>query len=81
MLDDPAAFAPLGRAARATIEEKYSLEVCIPPLADFLERVANRKGTEAQFMMEQSEGLGQCPPEPRSHAGFRAHDVVCVYGC
>ena len=31
VLDDPAAFAPLGRAARETIVEKYSLEVCIPP--------------------------------------------------
>ena len=44
VLDDPAAFAPLGRAARRTIEEKYSLEVCIPPLTDFLERAANQKG-------------------------------------
>ena len=42
MLDDPAAFAPLGRAARSTIEETYSLEVCIPPLKDFFERVAAR---------------------------------------
>ena len=42
VLDDPAAFAPLGRAARQTIEEKYSLEVCVPRLAEFLERVAGR---------------------------------------
>jgi glycosyltransferase involved in cell wall biosynthesis len=40
VLDDPAEFAPLGRAARRTIEEHYSLEVCIPPLKDFFERVA-----------------------------------------
>jgi len=46
VLDDPAAFAPLGRAARRTIEQKYSLEACIPPLTDFLERAANRKGSE-----------------------------------
>ena len=45
VLDDPAAFAPLGRAARGTIEEKYSLDVCIPPLADFLERAASQKAT------------------------------------
>jgi glycosyltransferase involved in cell wall biosynthesis len=45
VLDDPAAFAPLGRAARETIEEKYSLEVCIPPLARFLEDAASRKAT------------------------------------
>lgn len=40
VLDDPAAYAPLGRAARRTIEESYSLEVCIPPLKEFFERVA-----------------------------------------
>jgi glycosyltransferase involved in cell wall biosynthesis len=43
VLDNPAAFAPLGHAARQTIEEKYSIEVCFPPLADFLERVARGK--------------------------------------
>jgi glycosyltransferase involved in cell wall biosynthesis len=40
VLGDPAAFAPLGRAARRTIEEKYSLDACIAPLAGFFERVA-----------------------------------------
>ncbi|MGP0066759.1 MAG: hypothetical protein ACLQGP_24610 [Isosphaeraceae bacterium] len=40
VLDDPAEFAPLGRAACRTIEESYSLEVCIPPLKDYFERVA-----------------------------------------
>jgi glycosyltransferase involved in cell wall biosynthesis len=44
VLDDPAAFAPLGRAARRTIEERYSLETCISPLAHYLERAANRTG-------------------------------------
>ncbi|HKI16402.1 MAG TPA: glycosyltransferase [Isosphaeraceae bacterium] len=43
VLADPAAFAPLGRAARQTIEEKYSLEVCIPPLGDFFQRVASQR--------------------------------------
>ncbi len=43
VLEDPAAFKPLGAAARRTIEEKYSLEVCIPPLASFLERVAGSR--------------------------------------
>ena len=45
VLADPAAFAQLGRAARRTIEEDYSLETCIPPLGEFLERVANQRGT------------------------------------
>jgi glycosyltransferase involved in cell wall biosynthesis len=40
VLDDPAEFAPLGQAARRTIEESYSLEVCIPPLKEFFERVS-----------------------------------------
>jgi glycosyltransferase involved in cell wall biosynthesis len=39
VLDDPAAFAPLGQAARKTIAEQYSLEVCIPWLGDYYERV------------------------------------------
>ncbi|MHB1561057.1 MAG: glycosyltransferase [Isosphaeraceae bacterium] len=43
VLDDPAAYAPLGLAARRTIEEAYSLEVCIPPLRDFFERIATRR--------------------------------------
>jgi glycosyltransferase involved in cell wall biosynthesis len=43
VLADPAEFAPLGRAARRTIEEHYSLETCIPPLGAFLESVATDK--------------------------------------
>jgi glycosyltransferase involved in cell wall biosynthesis len=45
VLDDPAEFAPLGRAACRTIEEAYSVEVCIPPLKDFFERVAVKAAT------------------------------------
>ncbi len=41
VLDDPAAFAGLGRAARRTIEERYSLETAIPELRDYFERVAS----------------------------------------
>jgi glycosyltransferase involved in cell wall biosynthesis len=52
VLDDPAEFAPLGRAARRTIEESYSLEVCFPPIEDFFERVASR-------------GTGQGPMRPK----------------
>jgi glycosyltransferase involved in cell wall biosynthesis len=43
VLADPAEFAPLGRTACRDIEEKYSLEACIPPLMDFLDDVANRR--------------------------------------
>ncbi len=42
VLDDPAAHAPLAAAARRTVLERYSVETCIPPLGDFLERVAGR---------------------------------------
>ncbi len=43
VLEDPAAFASIGRAARATIEEKFSLDVCIRPLGDYLERIASAR--------------------------------------
>jgi glycosyltransferase involved in cell wall biosynthesis len=39
-LDDPGAHAPLREAGRRLIEEKYSLDVAVPALADFFERVA-----------------------------------------
>ena len=41
VLDDPSAFAPLGRAARETIEARYSIDVAIPELKDYFERVAS----------------------------------------
>ena len=41
VLDDPAAFAPLARAARTTIEARYSVDVAIPALKDYFERVAS----------------------------------------
>jgi glycosyltransferase involved in cell wall biosynthesis len=40
VLADPAEFAPLGRAARERIQERYSLETCIPALAHYFEGVA-----------------------------------------
>lgn len=41
VLADPAEYAPLGRAARRLIEEKYSIDAAIPPLKRFFERVAS----------------------------------------
>jgi glycosyltransferase involved in cell wall biosynthesis len=41
VLDDPGAFAHLGRAALETIASSYTVDVCIPPIKEFLERVAN----------------------------------------
>ena len=41
ILADPAAYKPLGKAARALIQEKYSLETCVPKLKDYFERVAS----------------------------------------
>jgi glycosyltransferase involved in cell wall biosynthesis len=48
VLDDPAAFAPLGRAARALMEEKYSLDVAVPELKDYFERVRLRSARMPQ---------------------------------
>jgi glycosyltransferase involved in cell wall biosynthesis len=39
ILAKPADYAPLGKAARRTIEERYSIETCIPPIKEFFERV------------------------------------------
>lgn len=41
VLDDPAAFAPLGRIGREGILEKYSLDVCLPQLQRFYETTAS----------------------------------------
>jgi glycosyltransferase involved in cell wall biosynthesis len=41
ILDQPATFAPLGREARRTVESRYSIDVAIPPLKDYFERVAS----------------------------------------
>lgn len=41
VLEDPAAYRPLGRAAADTINQRYSLEVVLPRLLDLFERVAS----------------------------------------
>jgi glycosyltransferase involved in cell wall biosynthesis len=43
VLDDPGAHAPLGQAAQALVEEKYSIDVAVPELKEYFERVAARK--------------------------------------
>jgi glycosyltransferase involved in cell wall biosynthesis len=40
VLADPTAFRPLAHAARRLIDTRYSLDVCVPPLAAFFERIA-----------------------------------------
>lgn len=40
VLDDPAAFRPLGVAARELMERRYSIEAAIPELKEYFERVA-----------------------------------------
>jgi glycosyltransferase involved in cell wall biosynthesis len=42
VLADPGAFRPLGQAARALMEERYSLDEAVPALRDFFERQASR---------------------------------------
>ncbi|WP_165229152.1 glycosyltransferase [Aquisphaera insulae] len=40
VLARPGDYEGIGREARRTIEARYSLDVCIPPIRDFLDRVA-----------------------------------------
>lgn len=40
VLDDPAEYRPIGAAARTLLEERYSLDACIPGLKDYFERIA-----------------------------------------
>lgn len=42
VLDDPERHRPLGEAARRTVEEEASLDVCFPRLRDLFERTAGR---------------------------------------
>ena len=42
VLADPAAFAPIGRSASASIAARYGLDVCVPRLRSFFEGVASR---------------------------------------
>ena len=44
VLARPAEFAGIRREARRTIEERYGIDACIPPIKDFLERVASGRG-------------------------------------
>jgi hypothetical protein len=44
ILGDPAKFRPLGQAARQRVEAKYSLEMSIPELKGYFERVASLDG-------------------------------------
>ncbi len=43
VLDRPDDYAPLGVAGRNLVEERYSLEVCIPPLQQYFTRMARRE--------------------------------------
>jgi glycosyltransferase involved in cell wall biosynthesis len=43
VLADPATYLPLGRVARDRVEEKYSLEVAVPDLKAYFERMASAR--------------------------------------
>jgi glycosyltransferase involved in cell wall biosynthesis len=43
VLRDPAAFAPLRQAARATVEATYALDVAVPGMKAFFERAAEMR--------------------------------------
>jgi glycosyltransferase involved in cell wall biosynthesis len=42
VLDDPAAYRPLGEAGIDLIRQRYSLDVCLPRLVDLYERTARK---------------------------------------
>jgi hypothetical protein len=44
VLQDPAAFRPLGRAAEKMIKEKYSLEAVLPRMLELYEEAHKLKG-------------------------------------
>jgi glycosyltransferase involved in cell wall biosynthesis len=43
VLMKPEQYKPLGRAAREMMERRYNLDVAIPPIKDFFERVAQKR--------------------------------------
>jgi glycosyltransferase involved in cell wall biosynthesis/UDP:flavonoid glycosyltransferase YjiC (YdhE family) len=78
VLKDPAAHQPLRTAARRTIEEQYSLDVCVPRIKRFFEETATTKrspsvlaeklvrpGTVWAAPKDESDGLGLGAPRPR----------------
>jgi glycosyltransferase involved in cell wall biosynthesis len=46
ILADPAQYRPLGAAARALMEERYSIECAVPELKDYFERMAVGRNRE-----------------------------------
>ena len=68
VLDDPQAYRPLGEAAVRMIEEKYSLDVCLPKMIDLYERtVAGYKKCGFPETRVQGSGFGV----QEEHAGER----------
>ncbi len=56
VLDDPSRYAPLGKAARTTIEERYSLDRCVPAIKDFFWRIAKARTREERASDRRSDG-------------------------
>lgn len=48
VLDDPAAFRPLGYAGRRLIEEKYTLDRCLPQMMTLFEQATVTAGSQTQ---------------------------------
>jgi glycosyltransferase involved in cell wall biosynthesis len=59
VLDDPAAYKPLGEAARDRMENDFSLDACVPRLKDYFERMASRR-----FQTQPTENSES--PKPKS---------------
>lgn len=64
VLEDPAEFAPLGRAARERVLDHYSLETCIPRLQSFFERTARRECEAPAEPPPVGRASARHPPAP-----------------
>lgn len=72
VLRDPSAHRALGEAARATIEEKYSLDVCLPRLKRLFEDVAatpRAPSLRAELLVREPRGLPKTEPAVAAAGG------------
>jgi glycosyltransferase involved in cell wall biosynthesis/UDP:flavonoid glycosyltransferase YjiC (YdhE family) len=83
VLRDPAGYRLLGTAARQTIEEKYSLDVCFPRLKALFEQVAaagpRRPSVRAELLVRPAKpapwaGTAPVPTHHSSHEPLSAFD-------
>jgi glycosyltransferase involved in cell wall biosynthesis len=55
VLSDPGEFRPLGNAAAEIIRQRYDIDVCLPKMLKFYERVRQQWGTPRKSVADQLE--------------------------